>query len=554
MKSPAVLQRLTVAACVLCAAAFFAVSPPSLAGPLSEGTPQLRRVGHAMQLFVDGRPFLILGGELRNSSASSLDYMGPIWERLEAQNLNTVLAGVSWEMVEPEEGRFDFRVLDGLILQARAHRMHLGLLWFASWKNGMSSYVPAWVKSDVHRFPRVRLQGGEEPEVLSPLGADSAAADARAFGALMRHLAKFDAGEHTVLIVQVENEVGILGDSRDRSPLADAAFNGPVPEDWFRYAAANPQDLVPELRARWEANGSRTAGTWTEVFGAGSATDQMFMAWHYARYVDRVAAAGAAAYPIPLYANAWLNEPNAKPGDFPSGGPLAEVLNFWKAAAPHLSLLAPDLYASNFEERCRLFTRCSNPLFIPETNRNAEAARNLYLAVGSFGLIGFSPFAIEANPPTASAVPEADRAAIGKAYAILRQIAPLVLQHQESGDLVGFNLDKEHPSRAVELGGAVLEISLDELFGHRAERGAGLVMATAPGEYLGAGSGFRVIFRNPESIKGRVGIAAVTEGVFRDGVWVPGRRLNGDEDDQGRAWRFSSWEPGIETCTLYRAE
>jgi beta-galactosidase GanA len=278
----------------------------------------------------------------------------------------------------------------------------------------------------------------------------------------------------------------------------------------------------------------------------------MFMAWNYARYVDRVAAAGAAAYPIPLYANAWLNEPNANPGDYPSGGPLAQVLNFWKAAAPHLSLLAPDLYASNFDERCRLFTRCANPLFIPETNRNAESARNLFVAVGRYRAIGFSPFAIEANFPGSVPVPEADRVALGNAYGLLRQVAPLVLEHQGKDDMVGFSLDKEHPSIVETLGGVVLDISLDEIFGRRSEKGAGLLIATGPGEFLGVGGGFRVIFHNPAGIPGRVGIAAVDEGSFKEGLWVQGRRLNGDEDDQGRAWRFSSWEPGIETCSLYR--
>ncbi|HEY4990318.1 MAG TPA: DUF5597 domain-containing protein, partial [Opitutaceae bacterium] len=483
------------------------VSTAAAGAAPDDGTPQLRRQGAATQLFVDGKPFLILGGELRNSSSSSLEYMAPIWERLEAQNLNTVLAAVSWESVEPEEGRFDFSVPDGVILQARAHHMHLGLLWLASWKNGMSSYAPAWVKRDSRRFPRIRLASGEEPEVISPLGTEAAAADARAFAALMGHLATLDARDHTVLLVQVENEVGVLGDTRDRSPAAEAAFNGPVPAQWFAYAAEHAPDLVPELKARLVAAGSRPAGTWTEVFGAGSATDELFMAWQYAHYVDQVAAAGTAAYPIPLYANAWLNEPAAKPGDYPSGGPLAQVLNIWKAAAPHLSLLAPDLYASDFAERCRLFTRAGNALFIPETNRTAQSARNLFLAVGSYRAIGYSPFAIDALFPRSIAEPEADRQAVGKAYGLLRQIAPLVLEHQGTGEMVGFVLDKEHPSIVANLGGAILEIGLDELFGHRAEVGGGLVMATGPGQFLGAGSGFRVLFHNPPDVPGRVGLA-----------------------------------------------
>jgi beta-galactosidase GanA len=547
MNSPRVPTAMT--ALLLGLGLLFVSASPSLGS--DDAIPQLRRQGSATQLFVDGKPFLVLGGELRNSSSSSLAYMEPIWPRLEEQNLNTVLTGVSWELIEPEEGHFDFRELDGLIEQARVHHMHLGLLWLASWKNGMSSYAPIWVKRDARRFPRVRLAGGEEPEVLSTLGGDSAAADARAFGALMTHLASFDSHSHTVVIVQVENEVGILGDSRDRSPAAEAAFNGPVPKEWFAYAEANKADLVPELVVRWDAAGSRNSGTWTEVFGGGPATDEIFMAWNYARYVEQVAAAGAAAYPLPLYANAWLNEIGSKPGDYPSGCPESHVLNFWKAGAPHLSLLAPDLYSPNFDERCRLFTRCGNPLFIPETNRNAQSARNLFLAVGSYRAIGFSPFAIDAVYPPSMKVSDEDRTALEKAYGLLRQVAPLVLEHQSKGDIVGFVLDKDHPSLRQTLGGSVLEISLDEIFGHRAEHGGGLVMAIGPGIFLGVGSGFRVIFHNPEGRSGTVGIAAVTEGTYKDGAWMAGRRLNGDEDDQGRAWRFSSWESQIESCMIY---
>ena len=430
----------------------------------------------------------------------------------------------------------------------------------------MSSYAPVWVKRDSHRFSRVRLRDGTEPEVLSPLCLATAEADARAFGRLMKHLREFDSHDHTVLLVQVENEVGLFGDSRDRSPAADAAFAGPVPKEWFQYLATHSAELVPELRTRWEAAGARVTGTWADVFGPGAATDEIFMAWHYARYVDRVAAAGAAEYPVPFYANAALDVPNAKPGEYASGGPLAHVLNVWQAAAPHLALVAPDIYGSDFEERCRQFSRSGNPLFIPETNLGAESARNLFLAIGAYNAIGFSPFAIDTHYPPSFSVPEADRSALGSSYGVLRQIAPLVLEHQGQGEMTGFVLDREHPSLVATLGGVVVEISLDEIFGHRAEQGAGMIMAVGPDEFFGIGSGFRVIFRSSARGAGRLGIGAIDEGVFRDGLWIPGRRLNGDEDDQGRAWRFASWahqvEHGsvspwaiqIEHCTIYHDE
>ncbi len=83
------------------------------------GLPHLRKQGEATQIVVDGQPFVMLAGELHNSSSSSLDYLAPIWPRLTALRLNTVIASISWELVEPEEGRFDFRLVDGIIEAAR---------------------------------------------------------------------------------------------------------------------------------------------------------------------------------------------------------------------------------------------------------------------------------------------------------------------------------------------------------------------------------------------------------------------------------------------------
>jgi hypothetical protein len=557
-----------------------AAEPGALA---ADGRPQLRRQGTAMQLIVDGKPFLILGGELMNSSSSSLEYMQPVWGRLTAQHLNTVLAGVSWELIEPEEGRFDFRLFDGLVRDARAHQMKLVLLWFASWKNGMSSYPPVWVKRDTQRFPRVQLQNGEIPEVLTPLSLTSADADARAFAALMKHVREIDAHDHTILMVQVENEVGVLNDSRDRSPLAEEIFAKPVPAELMSLFVQHKETLAPELRGVWEANGSKTSGTWTEVFGPTKPkefvltwdlpedqrqtewrklhwpVDEIFMAWHYSRYVNRVAAAGKHEYNIPMYANAWLQQPGcAFPGTYPSGGPVPQVTDVWRLGAPSLDMLSPDLYVPEFAELCERYVRAGNPLFIPETSRGPDAGRNLFLAIGAYNLIGFSPFGIdmpEFNRPATpgnSPFPMSAPAGLGDNYDILQQIAPLVLAHQGTDSLVGFALDKTHPSFVTNLGGTTVEISLDDLFGRKAEKGYGIVVALGPDEFIGAGTGFRVIFKPSSPSAPKVGVGTVDEGIFRDGKWIPGRRLNGDEDDQGRAWRFGSWSLQIEHCTTYR--
>ena len=529
--------------------------------------PHLRRQGHATQLIVDGAPFLILGGELHNSSSSDLVYLQPIWERLVALGLNTVLAAVSWELVEPEEGRFEWTLVDGLIAEARRHGLHLILLWFGSWKNGQSTYVPLWVKRDYRRFPRARRKDGQAIEVLSTFSEANCEADARACAALLRHLRDVDGENHTVIMVQVENEVGLLGDSRDRSEAAAAAFAGPVPRELIDDLAAHRAEIWPDLCARWEAHGARTAGTWEEVFGAAPETDELFMAWSYARYIDAVAAAGKAEYDLPMYVNAWLNAVVAlpglpaggkTPGDWPSGGPLPHTMDIWRSGAPHINLLSPDIYFGDFFDWCRLYTRRGNPLFIPEMRRDAEGARNVFYAIARHDAIGVAPFGIDSLSSPAD-VP------LATSYRLLGQLAPLILEHQGRGTMTGFVLDADHPRIACELGGYELEITQVPAFGGAPAPGYGLVINTGPDTFVGAGYGFRVAFRPATPGPAQVGLGAVDEGEYKDGKWLAGRRLNVDESN---GWTFPPAAPpatpfpipilgagtAISRCVVYRFE
>jgi len=530
------------------------------------GRPALRKQGTATQLVADGKPFLILGGELFNSSSSSLAYMEPIWKKAQDLNMNTLLAGLNWELVEPTEGHFDFALVDGLIQGARRNKLHLVFLWFGSWKNGMSSYIPLWVKKDPKRFPRVVLKSGEKREVLTPLAESNWKADAAAFAALMRHIREFDSKDHTVLMMQVENEVGVLNDSRDHSPLAERAFSAPVPKEVLDYLLKSKAQLEPEIRKRWEDAGSKAAGNWEAVFGPGPQTNELFMAWHYARYVDQVTVAGKAAYDIPMYANVWLAEADRPEGSFPSGGPLPYDLDMWRVGAAHVDMFAPDLYAPTFAAWCARYTRNGNPLFIPETMGFGDGPRNVFYAFGEHDAIGTSPFGMDmlgaipagaAAPGATTDEPWFPRPAppdIGTSYGLLAQTAPLLLSHQGRRETAGFVLNKANPKVIRELGAYELEISLDSIFGHTADSGYGLVIATGPDEFMGAGAGFRVAFKPKTAGPARVGIGSVDEGVFKDGQWIPGRRLNGDEDDQGGAWRFDSRAAKVERCVVYRWE
>lgn len=527
--------------------------------------PHLRTSGGATQLNVDDRPFLVLGGELHNSSSSDLTYLQPAWERLVTLGLNTVLAAVSWELVEPEEGRFDWSLVDGLIADARRHGMRLILLWFGSWKNGQSTYVPLWVKQDYHRFPRARRQDGQPVEVLSTFAEANRHADASAFAALLRHVRAVDGDDQTVIMVQVENEVGLLGDSRDRSDAANTAFAAPVPDALLEQLLRHRDELGDELRQRWGSSRNATVGSWEQVFGGGPETDELFMAWHYARYIDAVAAAGKAEYGLPMFVNAWLNAVvelpglpagGTTPGDWPSGGPLPHTIDIWRAGAPHIDLLSPDIYFGDFQQWCRKYTRRGNPLFIPEMRRDAEGARHIVAAIAQYDALGVSPFGIDSLASPADSP-------LARSYRLLRQLAPLILEHQGRGTMVGFVVDADHPTMTYALGGYEVEVAAASVPGGTPIPGFGLLISTGPDTFVGAGYGFRVAFRPTTPGPAQVGLGAVTEGQYIDGHWVAGRRLNGDER---QGWSFPPAElpaspfpipglgagTGISRCVVYR--
>jgi beta-galactosidase GanA len=511
--------------------------------PAGPDIPRLERHGNTAQLLVHNKPFLMLAAEVHNSSGSSLDYMRSVWPRLASLPLNTVLVPAYWEQIEPREGVYDFSIVDGLIRQARENDLHIVFLWFGSWKNGLSSYAPLWVKQDTSRFPRVLENGGKESEILSTFGRNTLEADSSAFAALMRHLHDVDGRDNTVLMMQVENEVGVLGDSRDRSPAANRAFNQPVPAQLLNYIQQHRDSLFPQFKQIWDAAGDKTSGTWSEVFGSNA--DEMFMAWNYGRYVNHVAAAGKAEYPVPMYVNTWLRGPNVPPGKFPSGGAQPEAIDVWRAAGNAIDIYSPDIYALNFEDWCNWYNQSGNPLFIPETSGGARGEANVFYAIGQHQALGFSPFGIDSWRDTDDL--------LGKSYAVLDQIIPAMITAEERRTgMTGFVLDKSHPSASAELGGYHLDISLDRIFGGQASQGFGLIIATGPNEFLGAGSGFRVKFTPASPGAPNAGIGSIVEGTYSNNNWIPGRQLNGDESDQGQYWRFAPQSTEIERVTVYR--
>ena len=521
--------------------------------------PHLRKQGTATQLIVDGKPFLALAGELRNNSATSVEHMKPIWPKLVETHFNTVLAGVSWAQIEPVEGKFDFTVLDGVIEGARSHNLHLVLLWFGSWKNSLSSYAPDWVKKDFERFPRAQFEGGVTIEELSTLSEANRDADVRAFAALMRHVKEVDGRQHTVIMIQVENEVGMHTVFRDHSPAANNAIAGPVPKELMDYLQQHKDTLIPEFRKVWETNGFKTSGTWEEVFGKGTGTDGIFMAWNYARYIGRVAEAGKAEYPIPMFVNAALYSPGRVPEFTPSHGrPWDLVMDIWRAGGPQIDILSPDIYGGDFAAFCAKYTQSGNPLFIPETGAGPNIAARALYAFGRYNAIGFSPFGIDREDRLGSS-PD-----VAEIYDLLSRVAPLILEHQGTGTMAAVMMNPNDPPQKVPLGDYTLQVAywpirytMPLLMPGEPPPGArppsaAIFIAMGPDEFFAIGSGVKVTFAPNTPGPPLAGLGTVEEGTFVDGRWVPDIRLAGDDTGQGSDLFEIQRHLGIQRFTLYR--
>lgn len=515
----------------------------------AQRSPEIRK-GKAgdFQLLVHGKPFIALGGELGNSATAEVAEMKPIWPKLKSMNLNTVLAPVYWELLEPNEGKFDFSLVDSMIYQARANDLHLVFLWFGTWKNSMSCYAPEWIKRDFTKYPRTLNKEGKPTEIISAFSKQILQADIRAFKALMKHVKSVDEQQQTVIMIQVENEIGQLPDARDYSVLANQAFIERVPAKLIDYLVKNGSLLLPQVKELWEKNGRRQSGNWENVFGTGLATDELFTAWHYACFADEVAAAGKSEYDLPMFVNCALNRPNVEPGKYPSGGPLPHLINIWQAAAPHINMLSPDVYHGDFRNWCKQYDILGNPVFIPEIKMEPENAAQVFYVIGRHKALGFCPFSIE------NAMPD-ESEPIRKSYQILADISDILLSNRMKS--TGVYLDKQHPSDTLRMGNYQLVIShictLPWTDGAKAEKWtpAGCVVVEVnPGEYWIAGTSVTCTFRNVSDTSVTTGILSADVCTKSPNGWHF-RRLNGDQTHQGRHMRMGSGEWQIQKIRLY---
>jgi beta-galactosidase GanA len=513
--------------------------PATLAAqsPAAQEMPRVAHQDGRYALMVDGKPYLMLGAQVSNSSGWP-EKLQALWPMAALMHVNTLEVPVYWEQMEPSEGKFDDSVVDNVVEQARAHHVRLILLWFATWKNGKMHYAPEWVKSDTKRFPRMITPAGLPIDVLSPNASANYNADAAAFAHLMAHLRQIDGTQHTVIMMQLENEPGALGTVRDFSAMAQKQFEANVP---------------PELAQALH----KPAGNWKTLFGDDA--DEAFAAYATANYIDKVAEAGKKQMALPMYVNNWLKSPRAYPVssipgvDYPSGGPTYNMLDIWKAAGPHIDVIAPDIHVpgvQGFKNVMQQYTRPDNALFIPETDGygatrgNDGQGRLEFLALGA-GSFGFSPFGIDRVALGPDGKLDVERQGLAENNRLLVPSGEVVAQLQFQGKM---KTAVEEPGLAqIELtfGDWTALVSFPPAFDSavpndggspsaRLKMGRVLIAPIATDEFLVIGIDAQVSFHrtvHPQTVQTQ--FLHVQEGHYEGTEWKGGRLWNGDEADSG---------------------
>jgi hypothetical protein len=509
----------------LAAALFVFIALPTA---LAVEAPQLVQKDGRYTLMVEGRPYLILGGQIHNSSGWPSE-LPQVWQSMAALHANTVEAPVYWEQFEPQQGRFDYTNVDQIVEGARAHNLHIVFLWFGTWKNGNMHYAPAWVKADSKRFPHTIRPDGEPIDVLSPNSRNTLEADKAAFTALMRHLKQIDAEQHTVLMIQVENESGNIGSVRDNSPEANKEFAGAVPADLL--AATNKQP-----------------GSWSQVFG--SDADEIFQVYHQAKYINAIAAAGKVEFAIPCYINVWIDAPAAElpqrqvdtPGiAYPSGGAVQKMVGLWRKLAPSIDIIGPDIYTGDsalYRGLIKTYHRPDNPLWIPETGRDDSYGKYFFYALGE-GAIGFSPFGVDQSGW--NILGDQPWKAHTNNFALIGPMSSEIARLEFEGKLKTAVEEPGQTAQELDFGGwqATVAFGFPQPDGHPAPgtkdaHATALVAQLGPDEFLVTGVDASVSFHLPGKLPWiRSQIVSAELGAYENGVWKPLRLLNGDETDRG---------------------
>ncbi len=495
-------------------------------------------------------PSILIAGEVHNSSSSSPQYMEPIWDKADRLGLNTLVLPITWEMLEEQEGHFDFRLPDSLIQQARLHEKKIIFLWFGSFKNAQCSYAPEWVKRDLNRFPRAQVVPHRNKVVLdsffhmeyttlSVFGEETLQADAKAFATLMRHIHEIDEQQKTVVMMQVENETGLMGSAREHSEEADQLFSGPVPAV-FLNRLADASRFHTNLTPSIQAGEAPSAKDWSGVFQ--SHAEEAFQAYYTARYTDQVAAAGKQEYDIPMFVNAWLSQ-GGSPGEYPSGGPVAEVLDIWKAAAPHIDLIIPDIYVRNFLDVCDEYARPDNPLCIVETSTHSHLSARMVYAIGHYHSVCFGPFAVEdmgrpfdtrsaalfgADPSDPLLATPQDEEEFSWNAKALKEMIPLLKPRYGTNRLQA--VIGERPSQdLLSFGSVRFRCNFQDASGAIHANGYALILQIDDESFYCVFSGCSIHPESNDPDNPNLDLLRVEDGNFHNGAWQRDRVLNGDE-------------------------
>lgn len=506
------------------------LTPAATAAAQDSAPPRLESRNGQHALIVDGKPFLMLGAQV-NNSANYPDMLPEVWPAIEKMHANTVEVPIGWQQIEPEEGKFDFSFLDALLPQARERNLRLVLLWFGTWKNTAPSYAPDWVKLDQKRFPHMINAKGEVHYALSPHYRSTLEADKRAFVRLMEYLKKHDP-QHTVIMIQPQNEPGSYGSVRDFSPVAQKLFDGQVPAPLLKQMKKKP-------------------GSWREVFGSGA--DEFFHAWSIASYTNEIAAAGKAVMPLPMYMNAALAAAFGRQpaSTYSSGGPVHHVIDVYKAAAPAIDIVAPDIYARDhaaYMAYLGYYDRPDNALFVPETGNDKDFARYFFPAVG-MGAIGFAPFGMDYTgyynfPLGAKDLDDATMEMFARNYRLFapmqREWAEWAAQGKTWGVAEPTDPKAQH-AQHIDMGKYNMTVTFgqwqfgtDKPTGNPEPSGGVAVAQLGENEFLVTGFRSRVYFglSKPAPLESMM-LLRVEEGHFDHGKWIFRRLWNGDSVDYG---------------------
>lgn len=562
----------------------FMLSLSLLMAGAAAAQPKLEFVdSNTAHIVANGKPMLMIGGEMGNSSASTLDDVSKYFAYLSKMGLNTVLAPVSWELIEPQEGNFDMSTLDNMLAEARKNDLKLVLLWFGAWKNSMSCYAPEWFKRDTKRFPRAHALDGKPVEEASSLSRNVLEADKRAFCKIMEHLRDHDS-QQTVIMIQVENEIGMIEVPRDYSDDANKLYNSPVPKSLTDYLAKNKKTLHPYMAERFRPGNGK--GSWADVFGNDMYAEEIFQAWTYATYVQEIAQAGRAVYNLPMYVNVALNSRDRKPGQYPSAGPLAHLIDIWHASAPAIDVLGVDIYDKGFAGWLDKYHLHNNPLFVPEIRLEDKDAMYALYAFGHHGAMGFCPFSIEDYPIYSSSkgddfsgmdLSQDDQlnafsakaeslSPLAACYRILRQAEPLIIERQATKDMDAVLITDDNREQDI-LTPDGIRLTIRHSYSLGWEPGskdeswpeaACIILRLGKDDYLALGSGVVITYSDAKCGKvwqkgdTRIGLAKC-ESVSVEGCQLKIRRhLSGDQTHQGRHVRIPAGQFDIQHFRLYR--